>query len=113
ARPMIEARDHTLTVTVRRPVRVLGDASRLCQVVTNLLHNAAKYTPRGGSIAVVVRREAESAVLSVRDSGVGITPEMLSRVFELFAQVDGKRDRGRGGGLGLGLTIVRQLVELH
>jgi len=96
------------------PVWVVGDSVRLEQVVANLLDNAAKFTPAGGSVTVDLTLDdsAGDAVISVRDTGVGIDPEMLARVFDAFAQADGSLDRGRGG-LGLGLSLARGLVELH
>jgi signal transduction histidine kinase/ActR/RegA family two-component response regulator len=91
---------------------VSGDPVRLDQVVGNLLENAVKYTPAGGTITLSVRREGDSAVLRVADTGVGIPPELAGRVFDLFVQ--GPRDIDRNqGGLGIGLTLVRRLVELH
>src|SRR6185503_8496018 len=95
-----------------RPVRVTGDAVRLEQVVTNLLENAAKYTPADGRVGVTVRMEDGAAMLVVEDSGVGIAPELLPHVFDLFVQADRSLDRAAGG-LGIGLTLVRQIVELH
>jgi len=94
------------------PLVVLGDATRLEQCVVNLLSNAMKFTPAGGSIAVSARRHGPQVRLVVRDSGVGISPEMLGHVFELFAQADTSLGRAQGG-LGIGLTLVRKLVELH
>jgi signal transduction histidine kinase/ActR/RegA family two-component response regulator len=88
------------------------DAVRMEQVVTNLLVNAVKYTSRAGVIRASLRKEAEEAVLSVEDNGVGISADMLPRIFDLFTQVDGSLDRARGG-LGIGLTVVRGIVELH
>ena len=112
-RPVIEARRHELSLTVPdRPVRVVGDAIRLAQVLSNLLNNAAKYTPEGGRISLHVRREGAAVALVVTDSGPGIPVEMLERVFELFAQADRSLDRAQGG-LGLGLTLARRLVEMH
>lgn len=93
-------------------VFVNGDAERFEQVVTNLLTNAAKYTPAGGEIHVRLSEESGTAVLSVRDSGIGIAPAMLPRIFDKFTQSDRTLDRARGG-LGLGLALVRHLVELH
>jgi len=93
-------------------VWVLGDAVRIEQVVTNLMHNALKYTPPGGTIDLAVRAENGVAVLSVQDSGVGIPAELLPRVFDLFVQGDHSLDR-TAGGLGIGLTLVRRIVELH
>ncbi|AGP38567.1 ATP-binding protein [Sorangium cellulosum] len=118
ARPALEARRHALSVSVGPGgFGMRADATRLEQVVTNLLTNAAKYTPPGGSISVRLTREAaggapEAAVLRVRDTGRGIPSAMLEKVFDLFTQVDQTIDR-RTGGLGLGLTLVRRLLELH
>jgi signal transduction histidine kinase len=91
---------------------ISGDETRLEQVVANLLDNAAKYTPEGGSIRVIVQVEGEEVVMQVHDSGVGIPQELLPRVFELFTQGERTLDRAQGG-LGLGLALVRRLVELH
>lgn len=93
-------------------VLVDGDTTRLVQIATNLIHNALKYTEQGGRIDVSVRSDASDAVLSVRDTGIGIGPEMLPRVFEMFVQEDEAGKRAPGG-LGIGLALVRQLVELH
>jgi signal transduction histidine kinase/CheY-like chemotaxis protein len=112
-RPLIEARHHHVTLTpADEPLPVDGDPVRLSQVAVNLLSNAAKYTPPGGRIGVITRREAGRAVLRVTDSGIGIPTHMLDRVFDLFTQVDASLARSQGG-LGIGLTLVRQLVELH
>ncbi len=112
-RPLIDASGHELTV--RRPddpVRIRGDALRLTQVVANLLSNAAKYTERGGRIEVTLEREVGSVRLSVRDNGIGLAPEALETIFELYSQVPADRVRAQGG-LGIGLALVRRLVELH
>src|SRR5262249_46469886 len=112
-RPLIDGRRHELTVTLPTPpLRVEGDAVRLAQVPGNLLNNAAKYTEEGGHIWRTVEREGAEALMRVRDTGVGIPPEMLGSVFELFTQVDRTLDRSQGG-LGIGLTLVRRLVEMH
>lgn len=116
-RGAIEARRHELTVTLAPGTfRVSGDATRLEQVIVNLLTNAAKYTEPGGSISVRLAREdggdGPHGVLSVRDTGRGIPAEMLDLVFDLFTQVAPSIDRNTGG-LGLGLTLVKHLTELH
>jgi CheY-like chemotaxis protein len=113
ARPLVDAKRHHLTVTQPgRPVRVSADAVRLAQVVGNLLTNAAKYSEEGARVALSLDAEGESAVVRVRDTGVGIPPEMLPRVFDLFTQIDRTLDRAQGG-LGIGLTLVKSLVEMH
>jgi two-component system CheB/CheR fusion protein len=94
------------------PLWVDGDAARLQQVQINLLNNAVKFTPRGGRIFLQVRREANSAVIRVKDNGAGIAPQMLDRVFDLFVQARPTLDHANGG-LGVGLTLVRALVEMH
>jgi signal transduction histidine kinase/ActR/RegA family two-component response regulator len=95
-----------------RPVWVNADPVRIEQVITNLIQNALKYTPAGGSVEVSVQAEAERAVLRVRDTGDGLEPDMLERVFELFTQADRTLDRAKGG-MGIGLTLVRSLVTMH
>lgn len=110
--PLLAAGKHELIVRVPpEPLVVLGDAVRLTQVLANLLNNAARYTPEPGQVHVTLERDGDRAVVRVRDTGVGIAPGALERVFEMFAQVD---QSGRfPGGLGIGLTLVRRLVELH
>ena len=112
-RPLIEERAHAIAVTLPPPdLEVDGDATRLEQVLVNLVSNAAKYTDPGGTIAVSAERDHDTAIIRVRDDGIGIAREMLPRVFDLFAQADRALDRAHGG-LGIGLTVVKQLVELH
>jgi signal transduction histidine kinase/ActR/RegA family two-component response regulator len=111
-RPMIDERGHTLTVSAVPSLILDGDATRLEQVFVNLLSNAAKYTPPGGTIEIAASSEGGQVAVRVRDNGMGIAPEMLPRVFELFSQADSTLNRAQGG-LGIGLTIARQLVELH
>jgi signal transduction histidine kinase/DNA-binding response OmpR family regulator len=94
------------------PTFVRGDPTRLAQVVGNVLHNAGKFTESGGAVDVKLAAAAGRAVLSIRDSGIGIEPAMLPLVFEAFSQADRSLDRSRGG-LGLGLTLVKRLIELH
>jgi len=112
-RPQAESRGQKLNAAVpEEPIRLVADSTRLEQVVGNLLSNAVKYTPAGGRIDVELNRVGASLQLIVRDDGVGMTPEMLERAFELFSQADGSLDRSLGG-LGIGLTMVKSLVEMH
>ncbi len=111
--PIITQRRHALSVDVPGELILLQvDPTRMTQVLANLLHNAAKYTPPGGRISLKAEREGDSLHIHVRDNGIGLPPEMLHRVFDLFVQVDPGSDRAQGG-LGLGLTLVRSLVEMH
>jgi signal transduction histidine kinase len=113
ASPLLEQHQHALETHVpRRGLGLMADPVRLSQVVSNLLTNAAKYTPPGGTIHVTARAENAEVVLSVRDSGIGIDPEMLPRIFDLFTQDRQAIDRAQGG-LGLGLALVRSFVALH
>ena len=113
SRPMIEKSGHEFTVTLPPvPVVVDADESRLGQVVTNLLNNAAKYTERGGQIALSARRDRDTAVICVRDSGIGIAPEDVGRIFDLFVQGAATWPHSHHG-LGLGLTLARRLTELQ
>lgn len=113
SRSLIEKNGHELLTSFpAEPVWLDGDPTRLAQIVANLLNNAAKYTDRGGRIALVADREGDEAVVRVRDNGIGLSAEMLPRVFDLFAQADRSLDRSQGG-LGIGLTLVRSLVQLH
>jgi PAS domain S-box-containing protein len=111
-RPLIDRRKHELVVTLpSEPVWLVADPTRLEQVVGNLLSNAVKYTEEGGSIWLTLDQEGET-VLRVRDTGIGIAPELLPRIFELFTQADRSSDRSQGG-LGIGLTLVEKLVGMH
>jgi signal transduction histidine kinase/DNA-binding response OmpR family regulator len=111
--PVLEHRQHHLGVDVRsRGLALDGDPDRLAQVISNLLTNAAKYTERGGRITVSAAQRGDQIRISVKDTGIGIAPEMLPRVFDMFVQERQALDRSRGG-LGLGLTIVRSLVAMH
>jgi PAS domain S-box-containing protein len=112
AGPLIEQRQHDVTVAVSRDIRVTGDAARLSQVVSNLLTNAAKYTPPRGHITITAQPSGSEVTLSVRDDGVGVDPELLPKIFDLFVQGGQSLDRSQGG-LGLGLAIVRSVAELH
>jgi CheY-like chemotaxis protein/two-component sensor histidine kinase len=112
-RQVIEDRAHALTVSLPgSDLQIDADATRLEQIVVNLISNAAKYTDPGGQILVSAGNEGGEAVIRVRDSGIGIAAEMLPRIFELFAQADRALDRSEGG-LGIGLTVVEKLVALH
>ena len=104
--------EHLSIETVLTPVSVIGDETRIEQVVGNLLDNACKYTPAGGHVVVSVEAVGNEAELRVRDDGSGIVADLLPHVFDLFAQGQRTIDRAQGG-LGLGLTVVRRLVELH
>jgi PAS domain S-box-containing protein len=111
--PLVEQRGHTLTVDVPATgLQVDGDPTRLSQVFSNLLTNAAKYTTNAGHITVRAVAVDKEIVLSVRDTGIGIAPEVLGRIFDLFVQERQAVDRSQGG-MGLGLTIVRNLIQLH
>ena len=113
ARPLIDQRKHELTVSLPPdPIWLYADASRLEQVVTNLLTNAAKYTKEGGHIWLSAQQEGDKAVLRVRDTGLGIAPAFLPHVFDLFTQAERSSDRSQGG-LGIGLTLAKRLVEMH
>jgi PAS domain S-box-containing protein len=104
-------RRHRLTFRAESVI-VNADPTRLAQIITNMLDNALKFTPSGGAVDVDVLREGQEAVLRVSDTGIGISPEILPKVFELFAQAEQPRDRAAAG-LGIGLTLSRRLVEMH
>ena len=113
SRPLIEDYRHQLTVALPpEPVLVDVDPARLAQVLSNLLNNAAKYTDEGGQISLTADRLGEDVIVRVRDTGIGIAPDLLPKIFDLFTQADRTLSRSRGG-LGIGLTLVRSLVELH
>jgi signal transduction histidine kinase/ActR/RegA family two-component response regulator len=112
-RALFDQRRHELTVSLpTQAIWVHADSARLEQVVVNLLTNAAKYTDPGGHVWLTVQQEGEQAVLRVRDTGVGIAPEILPRIFDLFTQAARSLDRSQGG-LGIGLALVQRLVEMH
>lgn len=112
-RPFMDARKHEFSISLpTAPIWVDADPARMEQVIVNLLNNAAKYTDTGGLIRMSVNRDGDEAVIRVRDNGVGITPELLPQIFELFTQVDGSLGRSYGG-LGIGLALARNLVEMH
>jgi PAS domain S-box-containing protein len=113
SRPLIESRGQELIISqTTTPQWIEGDRVRLEQVLSNLLNNAAKYTSEGGKITLSVLREGSDVVIEVRDTGIGIAPDILPHVFDLFTQADRSLAHSQGG-LGLGLTLVRQLVEIH
>ena len=113
AKPLIDLRQHALTAVLpAEPLLVEADATRLSQVFSNLLNNAANYTDPGGRIELRVSEEASDIQVSIRDNGIGIARDMLGAVFRLFAQADASLERVQGG-LGVGLTLARHLVELH
>jgi CheY-like chemotaxis protein len=113
SRPLLDQRKHTLHVCLPpEPVRAVLDPVRVSQVLANLLNNAAKYTEEGGTVCLTAERAGDELVFRVRDTGIGIQPEMLPHVFDMFTQADRSLDRSQGG-LGIGLTLVRRLVELH
>jgi PAS domain S-box-containing protein len=113
AEPLLAARGHQLELGLaREPLRVDGDPVRLAQVIVNLLDNAAKYTDAGGRVWLTVERHGAEAAIRVRDTGMGISPSLLPRIFEPFEQGARTLDRAQGG-LGIGLALVRRVVELH
>ena len=113
SRPFVDALEHTLTVLLPpEPLLLNGDFARVAQILANLINNAAKYMNKGGRIAVTAAREGANVVFRVRDTGIGIPPELLSSIFEPFTQVDRSLARSQGG-LGIGLTLVRRLTEMQ
>jgi signal transduction histidine kinase/ActR/RegA family two-component response regulator len=114
ARPFIDAQGHALAVDLpEAPVYLMGDATRLAQVLSNLLNNAARYTPRGGHIAFSAAVGGDGRLrIAVADDGIGIAPDMLGAIFEMFVQADASLERTNQG-LGVGLSLARRLVELH
>lgn len=113
SRPLIDAMHHKLSVTLpATPLMLRGDQTRLTQVVANLLNNACKFQRPNGCIEVIVEVDGEYGVIRVRDHGIGIAPEMQSRIFDLFTQGERTPELAQGG-LGIGLSLVRQMVELH
>ena len=112
---LVEPGRHRLSVIVSSPVenaQIEADPARMRQVMVNLIHNAAKFTPRGGRIDVLAERNDDEIVFRVRDSGIGISPDLLPHIFDLFTQGQRSLDRSHGG-LGVGLTLVKRLVEMH
>lgn len=112
-RPLIDTHGHALTLELPAgPLWVDADFTRLAQAFANLLNNAAKYTERGGRIRVTATDDRVEAVVTVADTGIGIPPQMLPQIFDMFTQLDQSLHRAHGG-LGIGLTLVKRLVELH
>ncbi len=112
-KPLVELRGHHLEIQLAPgPAHVWGDLKRLVQCVANVLHNAAKYTPEGGSIVLRLHIEGGQVAITVRDNGIGMTPEVAAHAFDLFVQAERTPDRAQGG-LGIGLALVKSLVELH
>lgn len=113
SRPLIEENAHELTVNIdTQELWVDADPTRVAQIISNLLNNAAKYTPRSGKISLKVEQKDERAVISVSDNGIGMTKDMIPKIFALFTQVDSDSIKSQGG-LGIGLSLVRNLVEMH
>ena len=113
SRPLMEKWGHELTVSVpAEPILLEADVTRLAQVLSNLLNNAAKYTDHGGRIRLSAERHGRHVLIRVKDTGIGIPPDMLRGIFDMFAQADRSLERSEGG-LGIGLTLVQRLVEMH
>jgi len=113
AQPFIDKERHELTVNVpEEPLYVDGDPHRLAQVISNLLNNSARYTPSGGRIWLSVQKQKQELILSIRDTGIGIRPEMRERIFDMFTQADHHHQKSKTG-LGIGLTLAKSLVEMH
>jgi signal transduction histidine kinase len=113
SRPVIDAHGHTLSLALpEEPVQLVGDSVRLAQVIVELLDNAARYTPRGGEIRVTVKPLGHEVEIRVRDTGIGMTPALMERAFDLFTRGEGPIDRSEGG-LGVGLALARHVVALH
>jgi PAS domain S-box-containing protein len=111
--PLLDAAGHVLAVEVPpEPLWIDADFTRIAQAFANLLNNAAKYTERGGRITVSARRDGDDVIASVADTGIGIDPHLMPRIFDMFMQVDRSSDRARSG-LGIGLTLAKRLIELH
>jgi CheY-like chemotaxis protein/anti-sigma regulatory factor (Ser/Thr protein kinase) len=109
----VDAGKHTLTISEPDEVITLNvDPTRIAQVISNLLNNAAKYTPKGGTIALTARHKDDTIQIEVKDNGIGLSPEMLTKVFDMFSQVEPSMTRSQGG-LGIGLTLARRLAEMH
>ena len=113
SRPLIEAANHTLTVSAPdEPILLDVDPIRLAQVISNLLNNAAKYTPHGGYITLTARGTDDTVQIEVRDNGIGLSPDMLTKIFTMFSQVSSADSQSQNG-LGIGLALARRLTEMH
>ena len=113
SREMIENKGHQLTISLPdEPIYLDADLTRIAQIFLNLLNNAAKYTQTGGKIWLTGKKESNEIVVSIRDTGIGIAPEMLLNIFEMFSQIE-KTSSGLRSGLGIGLNVVKRLVEMH
>ena len=113
SKPLLDSGKHTLTVSAPEELITLDvDPVRLAQVISNLLNNAAKYTPSGGAIALTALHKDDSVQIEVKDNGIGLSPQMLTKVFDMFSQVEPSAVRSQGG-LGIGLTLARRLTEMH
>ena len=112
--PLAAAAEHTAgrAALPSPPIRVDGDGARLVQIFANVLNNAVKFTPRGGQIWFTADQQSDEAVVRIRDTGIGIAPDVLPRVFDMFQQAEPILERSSGG-LGIGLTLARRLVEMH
>jgi CheY-like chemotaxis protein/two-component sensor histidine kinase len=112
-RPQVNASEQKITMALPAdPLFVKGDEARLAQVISNILNNASKFAPHGGTIHVVAERKSDQALIRITDSGIGIPAHYLETIFDMFVQVDGASERSRGG-LGIGLALVKQIVSLH
>ncbi|WP_181885336.1 GAF domain-containing sensor histidine kinase [Trinickia dinghuensis] len=113
SRPLLVAAEHRLAVEIPvQPVWLDADLTRVAQVLSNVLNNAAKYTPRGGRIELAAESSGDRVVVKIRDTGIGISKAMLTGIFEMFAQAEQSMDRAQGG-LGLGLSVAKRLIEMH
>ena len=111
--PQLTAHQHDMEIVLcEEPLLLQADPVRLSQVVTNILHNAVKYTPPGGKITVSTQKYGSEATISIRDNGIGILPEIQAKIFDLFSQSPGAMGREEGG-IGIGLSISRKLIEMH
>jgi PAS domain S-box-containing protein len=110
---LIDEAANELTVTLpAKPIYIDGDLTRVAQIFLNILNNAAKFSEKGGTISLAAERHGDKAVISIKDSGLGIPPEMLNRIFDMFGQIETPNEEAKGG-LGIGLSVVRKLVEMH